>query len=134
MRETTINRLFMPMVKPVVVERRDQERKDVTYYMKLVDNDTNEVLGHLADISQGGFKLDSNNPIPVDKHFRFTMILPSEMADRTYIAFLARSRWCKVDPLYPNVYNVGFKLTNISAGCYKYFIRMVQIFGSKPID
>jgi hypothetical protein len=126
--------MFIPMVKPVVVERRSQERKGVTYYMKMVDFDTNEVLGHMADISLGGFKLDSNNPIPENKHFRFIMILPDEVADQSYIKFLSRSRWCEVDPLYPNVYNVGFELTKISDGSLKYFKRMAEIFGSTPID
>jgi hypothetical protein len=126
--------MFVPVAEPFVVERRSQDRKDVTYYMKLVNNDTQEVLGHMADISLGGFKLDSIGPVPVNKHFRFTMILPSEVADQPYLAFLARSKWCKVDPLDPNVYNVGFELTNITPSCFKYFKRMVEIFGSTNND
>jgi hypothetical protein len=40
------------------------QRKDFFYYMQLRDDTTREIVGHLADISSGGFKLDSQNPIP----------------------------------------------------------------------
>ncbi len=33
-----------------------QERKQFSYYMQLIDHDTQELVGHLADISTGGFQ------------------------------------------------------------------------------
>jgi hypothetical protein len=63
-------------------ERRHRERKDFSYYMRLVDNDTQNLVGHLVDISSGGFKLDSQEPIPVNKDFRLRMDLTSEVANK----------------------------------------------------
>ena len=134
LKEMTITTLFVPVKKLYVGERRNQDRKDVTYYLQLVDNDTQEVVGHLSDIGPGGFKLDSKNQIPINKHFRFSMRLPSEVADQPFIAFLARSKWCEVDPLDPFVYNVGFELTHITPGCFKIFKRMIEKYGSTPVD
>ena len=95
------------------------ERNDFSYYMRLVDSETQELVGHLVDISSGGFKLDSQKPIPVNKDFRFRMDLTSEVANKPAMVFVARSKWCEVDPLDPFIYNVGFQLINISPGDHR---------------
>jgi hypothetical protein len=115
-------------------ERRHLERKDFSFYMRLVDNDTHNLVGHLVDISSGGFKLDSQTPIPVNKDFRLRMDLTSEVADKPAMVFVARSRWCEVDPLDPFIYNVGFQLINISPADLEIFKRMMDKYGKKVVD
>lgn len=111
-------------------ERRNVERRKFSYYMQLIDSDTEKLVGHLVDISSGGFKLDSQNPIPVDKDFRFRMDLTSEVSNKPSMTFLARSKWCEVDPLDPFIYNVGFQLVNIAPGDLEIFSRMMEKYGS----
>ena len=115
-------------------ERRRVERKDFSYYMRLIDSDTQKLLGHLVDISSGGFKLDSQTPIPVEKDFRLRMDLTSEVADKPAMVFVARSKWCEVDPLDPFVYNVGFQLINIAAGDLEIINRMIEKYGKEAED
>jgi len=110
-------------------ERRRVDRKDFSYYMRLINNDTNDIVGHLVDISSGGFKLDSDAPIPINKDFRFRMDLTNEVANKPSMTFLARSKWCRVDPLDPFLYNVGFQLVNIAPGDIEIFNRMVETYG-----
>lgn len=112
-------------------ERRNLDRKTFSYYMQLIDYDTQELVGHLADISPGGFKLDSLSPIPPNKDFRFRLDLTSDLADKSSMIFVARSKWCGVDPLDPFCYNVGFQLINISAGDLEIFNRMIEKYGKK---
>jgi len=115
-------------------ERRKLNRKDFSYYMRLIDSDTQELVGHLVDISSGGFKLDSQNPIPPNKDYRFRMDLTSEVANKPSMVFVARSKWCEVDPLDPFLYNVGFQLVNISPGDIEIFKRMMEKYGTKSSD
>jgi len=115
-------------------ERRNIERKDFSYYMRLVDNDTQKLVGHLVDISSGGFKLDSQAPIPVDKDFRLRMDLTSDVASKPAMVFVARSKWCEVDPLDPFIYNVGFQLVNISPSDLDIFNRMMEKYGTRSDD
>lgn len=114
--------------------RRRRERKDFSYYMRLVDNDTQNLVGHLMDISSGGFKLDSQKPIPTDKDFRLRMDLTSEVANKPYMVFVARSKWCQVDPLDPFIYNVGFQLVNITPADLEIFNRMMEKYGKTVKD
>jgi hypothetical protein len=115
-------------------DRRHQERKDFSYYMRLVDNDTQDLVGHLVDISSGGFKLDSQTPIPINKDFRLRMDLTSEVANKPAMVFVARSKWCEVDPLDPFIYNVGFQLINISPTDLDIINRMMEKYGKTMRD
>lgn len=115
-------------------ERRHRERKDFSYYMRLVDNDTQDLVGHLVDISSGGFKLDSQSSIPVNKDFRLRMDLTSEVANKPAMIFVARSKWCEIDPLDPFIYNVGFQLINISPSDLEIINRMMEKYGKKIED
>ncbi|MDK1028819.1 MAG: PilZ domain-containing protein [Anaerolineae bacterium] len=115
-------------------ERRVQERKNFSYYMRLMDVDTQDPLGHLADISSGGFKLDSEDPIPTDKDYRVQMELTTQLADKPSMTFIARCKWCKVDRLDPFNYNVGFQLINISSDDKKIINRMIGEYGKAPKD
>ena len=117
--------------KPSADERRRKGRRDFSCFMQLVDHDTQELLGHLADISTGGFKLDSQKPIPTNKDFLFRMDLSSEVANRPFMVFMARSKWCDVDPFDPFCYNVGFQLINIAPGDLEIFNRMIEKYGRK---
>ena len=115
-------------------ERRQKDRKEFSYYMRLVDSETQELVGHLTDISTGGFKMDSQKPIPVNQDFKFRMDLTSEVANKPSMVFLARSKWCEVDPLDHFTYNVGFQLINIAPTDLAIFNRMMEKYGSKPED
>jgi len=112
-------------------ERRSVERREFSYYMRLVDNDTQELVGHLMDLSSGGFKLDSQKPIPPEKDFRLRMDLTSEVANKPSMVFVARSKWCQQDPLDPFVYNVGFQFINISPSDFNIINRMIEKYGKK---
>jgi hypothetical protein len=127
-------RMQAPQKELAMDDRRRLDRKDFSYYMQLFDHDTQELLGHLADISSGGFRMDSLSPIPANIDIQFRLDLTSEVANKSFMVFVARSKWCKVDPLDPFCYNVGFQLINISPEDIKIFSRMMEKYGTKHRD
>jgi hypothetical protein len=126
-----LKRTDKPETKPPLVKRQRPERKDFSYYVQMFDHETQGLLGHLADISPGGFKLDSPGPIPPNKDIRFHLELTSEMADKPFMVFVARSKWCQIDPLDPFCYNVGFQLIGISPEDLEIYNRMIENYGRK---
>ncbi|MFZ5822534.1 MAG: PilZ domain-containing protein [Chloroflexota bacterium] len=112
-------------------ERRQIERKDFSYYMRLIDTQTDELVGHLVDVSTGGFKLDSPKPLPLEKDYRLHLDLTSEVAGKPFMVFRARSKWCHSDPLDPFVYNVGFQITEITPTDMEIFNRIVEKYGTQ---
>jgi hypothetical protein len=119
--------------KPVTRAERP-ERKDFVFYSQVIDQETLQVIGHLSDISYGGFKLDCQNILPVNKDFRLRMNLNSEVAGKPFMEFTARSRWCKVDPIDPCVYNIGCQLVDISREDLEIFNRMMELYGRDYAD
>ena len=114
---------------PVIAFHERPARKEYFYYTQLIDARTNEVVGHLSDIGTGGFKLDSLQPLPINKDIRFRLNLTKDVTEKPFMEFVARSRWCQVDPLDPNVYNVGYQLIKITPGDLEIFNRIMEKHG-----
>ena len=111
-------------------ERRNTSRRKFAYYMRVVDNSTSEVIGYLSDISPRGFKLDRNKPPIPNKDYTMRLDLTPDISDRSFIIFVARSRWSKGDSADPNSFLEGFQVMNISPHDEEIFNRIVDRYGA----
>ncbi len=59
-----------------MAERRKSERRSISYYLRIIDADSNLMLGHLGDITLQGLKMDSQKPLPVKKNIGCASIRP----------------------------------------------------------
>lgn len=110
-------------------ERRKLTRKNFSYYMRVMNEHTGDLIGQLSDISSGGFKLESAKPIAVGESFDLRIDQTGEISSKSYITFSARTRWCQKDPYDPTIYNVGFQITNMTPGDYDIFVTMFNTYG-----
>jgi hypothetical protein len=115
----------------VVKERRNIKRRNVSYYMPVLDDDTLVLVGHMTDISPKGFRVDSKRAIPAGRDFRLRMDMTGAVADKPYITVVARSRWSRVDPLDPFVFNVGFEIVSMSSQDSEIYQRILTKYGSQ---
>jgi hypothetical protein len=99
--------------------------------MLVRDDQTSELVGHWTDISPGGFRLESLKPILQGKDFRFRIDLSSEIANKSFMVFGARSRWCQKDAFDPNLYVAGFQIAPLPPDDFKIFTRMFEKYGSQ---
>jgi len=110
--------------------KRKLNRRDFTYYMQVTDDLTKQLVGYLSDISTGGFKLDCDKKIAVGQDFRLSVQLTAEIADKTSMVFIARSKWCRPDHIDPTSFNVGFEIINMSPHDMGIFQRIFERYGS----
>ena len=110
-----------------MLEQRRLARRKFSYYMRVIDDETGELVGHWTDISPGGFRLETSKPIPEDTVFRLRIDLSSEIANKTFMVFGARSRWCQKDAFDPNLYVVGFQIARLPPDDSKIFKSMFEI-------
>jgi hypothetical protein len=115
-------------------ERRQLSRRNFSYYMRVMDEADGKLLGHFSDISTGGFKLDSGKPVQINKDYRLRIDQTGEISNKSYITFTARARWCSVDSIDPNLYNVGFQITNMTPGDYDIFVKMFSTYGVQGLS
>jgi hypothetical protein len=99
--------------------------------MRVMDATTLRPIGHLSDISTIGIKVDSDKPLPVNVDYKLRVDLTPDMASKTYMIFNGRCRWCQMDKLEPNSYNVGFEVNILSHDDSVIFQSMFDKYGSE---
>jgi hypothetical protein len=114
-----------------MANKRKKDRREFTYYMQVKDESTKQIIGYLSDISTGGFKLDCSQQIPNGQDFRLHIELTADVADKTSLSFIARSKWCHPDHIDPTSFNVGFEIVNMAPSDMMIFQRMFEKYGSE---
>lgn len=97
-----------------MTERRKIKRRSISYYMRIVDASEKQMIGHLADITLTGLRMDSQEPIKVPKEFLLRIYTTPDVADKDYIEFGALTRWCRMDPIDLGIYDIGFEIIKIA--------------------
>ncbi len=103
------------MAQPSIQERRKLKRRSLTYYMLVLDANSREMLGHLVDITPIGLMMDSQKPLPLENDYLLRLDTMPDVADKDYIKFTARSKWCLPDVVEPYLYDIGFSIIDISS-------------------
>ena len=116
------------------MERRKRDRREFSYYMRVMNENTGELVGHLADISIGGFKLESQRPISKNTEFPLRIELSSDISDKTFIVFIANSKWCQPHLIDASLYNVGFQIVDMSSDDLESFKKIYEMYGSEKSD
>ncbi len=111
-------------------ERRTTPRKNVSFYLRVLNDDTGDILGHMVEVGAIGLRLETVGPLPLNKDFYMRLELTPDLGAVPYIVFLARSKWCKIDHIQPNLFHVGFELIEILPDDMEIFLRILQKFGS----
>ncbi len=109
-------------------EQRKLQRRHLIYYLRVFNNDTNEVLGHLINITPEGIMVMSEEPLETNKVYRLRMDLPADVFKKKMIEFEAESRWCKKD-VNPEFYDTGFKIKNLDSEDSRMIERLIDDYG-----
>ena len=119
------------MDQPKTQERRKFKRRNLAYYMLVKDSYTQQIIGHLVNISPSGLLIDSQKPIPLQKDFYLSLDITPDIAARDYIVFKARSKWCQPDAIEPFLYDIGFSIIEISSGDAAILQRIADKYASQ---
>ncbi len=110
-------------------ERRKLKRKNLSYYMPVIDPSTEQIIGHLVDISPQGLMMDSQKTFNVGQDYRLRLNVTSDVSDRNSIDFGARTKWCRPDTVEPYLYDIGFEIVKISIQDADVVRRIVEKYG-----
>lgn len=116
--------------KKPTIERRRRERRTFSHYMRLMNENTGELVGHLVNISPEGFRLECLRAIPVGQDFALRVELPHDVTDKPYMVFVARSKWCRPDRIDPTLFDVGFEVADMAPGDKEIFRLIFERYGA----
>lgn len=83
------------------------------YFIRVFDENTSQLAGHLVDITSEGMRLVSEKPIETDTAFHFRMDFPEAANGGNPVAFDAESLWCSRNADSAS-YHAGFRFQNFS--------------------
>jgi hypothetical protein len=109
-------------------EKRNLKRRHLIYYLRIMDKETNELVGHLVDITSEGIMLISEDQMEINKTFHFRMMLPKEIIGKEMLEFTATSLWSKKD-INPDFYDTGFRIEDINEPDTLRIDQLIHHFG-----
>jgi len=118
------------MKNPNAHERRRFRRRMLAYYLPVLDNNTQQIIGHLVDISPAGFMIDAKLPVQNRKEYDLRLDFMEAIAGRASLEFKARNKWCSQNSITPFVYNAGFEITDIARDSIEVFKRIGEKYAS----
>jgi hypothetical protein len=90
-------------------EKRNLRRWHLFLYLRVFDQQTDQLLGNIVDISENGLMLISDRALETDKEFEMWVDMPTEEGDRERLHLRAVSRWSGKD-VNPDFYDTGFQI------------------------
>lgn len=110
-------------------EKRKAPRKKFSSYMRLLDDETEKIVGHLVDVSAKGMQLETTAPLPMGQDYRLHMELTADISDKLFMFLVARSKWIHPDEIMPNLFRIGFEIVQIEPHDFEIYQRLVEFYG-----
>jgi hypothetical protein len=112
-----------------MAERGQLKRRHLIYYLRVIDVETDHVLGHLVDVTTDGIMLMSPEAIPADRVFHLRMMLPAEAGEtQQAVEFEARSARSGKD-LNPDFFDTGFHLVSLTPKQLARLVTLIEDHG-----
>jgi hypothetical protein len=112
-------------------ERRTTPRRSFSYYVRVLDDDTQKTIGHLVDLRATGIQLETSMPLPTEKDYFLRMELMAEIANQPFLVLAARSKWCQSDKKTPNQYFCGFEILEMVPEDRTIFMSILEKYGQE---
>jgi len=107
---------------------RKLQRRHLIYYLRVFEQDSGRLIGHLVDLTAEGMMLISETALATDKVYALRMELPGEVFAHEQFDFTARSVWCRPD-VNPKFFDIGLTLLNVEARDITCIEDLMQHYG-----
>jgi c-di-GMP-binding flagellar brake protein YcgR len=94
-------------------ERRDS-RTNLSMYLDILDQDNNQILGFLGDLSKDGMMFVSEQDFPIGQQRHLCIRVPKEIhPDKRCIEVQVEVRWKRTNSLYPSLQRIGCRFLEV---------------------
>ena len=108
-------------------EQRSLSRIKITYYLRVFDNETETLLGHVGDINLDGLMLIGESPIETHRIYSLRMEIPGSGHKNEHISLEAESAWSRQDA-NPDFYDTGFRLIDPTPNSVRMIRELIDDF------
>ncbi len=110
------------------IEKRKEPRRHLIFYLKVVDPATDQLIGHLVDISTVGMMIICQNELAIGQIIPLKLLLPEVFETATHLDLIGETVWCHKD-VNPDYYAVGMKFRQTTSDSREVIKDLVSSFG-----
>lgn len=112
----------------IMVNKRKYERFQISFFLRILDKDTDEAMGHVVDISVSGMRVLTDRPVSQDRDYTLAIDLTKDINFEQEVIFTAKCVWIEQD-LSSGAYNCGFQLQNVTEKDQTIILKLIELFG-----
>lgn len=109
--------------------RRQQNRKYLTYFSSVVEPESGQLLGYLVDLTTGGALMVGTIPLQLHEIFKLHVELPEDFAPQRYLEINAKVVWRQQDE-DPEFYRTGLQLIDMKGAELLQLERLINMHGA----
>ena len=111
-----------------MVNKRRDERHQISFFLRILDKDTDDAMGHVVDISASGMRVLADRPVSKDRDYTLAIDLAKDINFEQEVIFTAKCVWIEQD-LSSGAYNCGFQLQNVTEKDQIIILKLIEQFG-----
>ncbi len=108
-----------------MTEKRIYKRRQLIYYMKVLERDTSALIGYLVDLTPEGLLLMCETRVDPGGKYNLKIQMKKEAGDNDYLTVSAKCKWCHKE-MYADFFDAGFEMTNISGDEQKKIEQIIE--------
>jgi hypothetical protein len=105
--------------------KRDMKRHYLIYYLRVLNRDTGDSIGHLVDVTPHGIMVIRDSPLEVGSRYSLRIRWRNGAGNLKLADFNGVCRWCQPD-VNPDFYGAGFSITPINIGDVESIAQLIN--------
>lgn len=111
--------------------QRSIQRHQLPYYLTVFNRHTDQPLGFIGNLSEGGLLLISPYPMMLNVRFDMRLKIPGQLGQLRLVDFGALSLWSRED-VTPGSFDSGFRLLSPPAEISEMIAALHHYFSFRP--
>lgn len=108
------------------IEKRKRRRWELIFYLRVFDEQSGSLLGHVVDIHEAGIMILSETPIELNRDYDLALELPnSDRTGRKKVLLKAHAIWSSADA-NPDLTDTGFELIDPKKDAVKAIQKLIE--------
>ncbi len=112
-------------------DQRNQERRRTSDYFIVYDQETNELIGRVIDLTIDGAKMISEMPVPAPRVVQCKLVMPRMIGRYRNLYIQAECKWCKKNHRL-GWHEAGYEFVDISEENYNIITELIGEWDSMP--
>ena len=110
-----------------------RNRNYLFQYLDVIDQQTNQQLGYLGDLSKSGIMLISNKPLPLNKKIDISIVANEKEEDSPMTFIKAQIQTCWIKPnINPELFCIGCQILKIDPNDEKKLKKLGDLLCFNP--